>query len=59
MAKMPVSEKGYVTGLESLSLNLLTLNQNGLRNPNLKIILLVREWPNGHDQLVKVKLQAF
>ena len=29
MVKMPVSEKGYVIGLESFSLNLLTLNQTG------------------------------
>ena len=49
MVKRPVSEKGYVIGLKSFSLNLLTLNPacgrqaNGLRNPNLKTILLAHE----------------
>ena len=56
MVKRPVSEKGYVIGLKSFSLNLLTLKPNGLRNPNLKTILLAHERANKHDQLVKAKI---
>ena len=35
--KMPVSEKGYVIGLESLSLNLLTLNETGFVTLTLRL----------------------